>query len=78
MAISEKVRQSLIKAGVKNLRVFGYSTVNEDNILVDPIFAAFFKKMLEDNLGQGGGAIVDDTIHELILQAKRTVVSSKK
>ncbi|MGC9207425.1 MAG: hypothetical protein ACP5EO_10310 [Acidithiobacillus sp.] len=61
-----KVREKLIRAGVRNLKEFGYSNVNPDNILTDTVFAAFFKSMLEDNLGNGDEA--DRIIHGLIAE----------
>ncbi|MDA8175704.1 hypothetical protein A6M27_12905 [Acidithiobacillus thiooxidans] len=61
-----KIREKLIRAGVRNLKEFGYSNVNPDNILTDTVFAAFFKSMLEDNLGNGDAA--DRIIHGLIAE----------
>lgn len=58
------IRATLIAAGVRNLKEFGYQTVTADNILTDPVFARFFKSMLEDNLGQG----FDDEINALIAE----------
>lgn len=40
------IRGRLLSAGVKNLREFGYSTCNTENILTDYVFAAFFERML--------------------------------
>lgn len=45
------IRKSLIAAGVKNLREYGYPDCTESNILTDRIYSAFFKSMLGDNLG---------------------------
>lgn len=50
--MSTKIRNSLLSAGVKNLKEFGYPSVNEKNILTDTVYKAFFLKMLEDNLGK--------------------------
>lgn len=47
------VRSKLVSAGVKNLRQYGYHGCNEDNILTDQIFKAFFATMLRENLGRG-------------------------
>lgn len=47
------IRKTLIIAGVKNLKEFGYPSVNAENILTDDIFKRFFKSMLEDNMGKG-------------------------
>lgn len=44
---------ALIRAGVANLKEFGYPAVTKDNILTDLIFRAFFRSMLEDNKGKG-------------------------
>lgn len=47
----DMIRKSLIKNGVMNLRAFGYPGCNEENILTDMIFKAFFERMLEENKG---------------------------
>ncbi|HQR98132.1 MULTISPECIES: hypothetical protein [unclassified Polaromonas] len=57
-------RNKLIKNGVKNLKTFGYPEVNEINILTDLIYKAFFRSMLEDNLGSSAG--IDEAINELL------------
>lgn len=38
----------LLAAGVKNLRDFGYPKCDGGNITTTPIYAAFFKSMLEE------------------------------
>lgn len=48
----------IIKAGVRNLKEFGYEHVNEKNIFTDEVYAEFFRSMLKDNMGQG----VDDEL----------------
>jgi hypothetical protein len=60
--MSNQMRMTLIKAGVRNLKEFGYPTVNEKNILTDDVFKRFFVSMLRDNLGQGA----DDAINALL------------
>ncbi len=62
---NEKIKETLISAGVKNLKIFGYPEVDSKNILTDAIYSAFFKSMLEDNIGQAGSQ-VDGVITELI------------
>ncbi len=62
---STVVRSKLIQAGVRNLREFGYPSVNKDNILTDDIFKAFFKSMLQDNLGKGFDADVNALLKEV-------------
>lgn len=57
------IRKHLIKAGVKNLREFGYPDCTENNILDDDIYKRFFESMLRDNLGKG----VDDEINALLI-----------
>lgn len=61
---AKDIKESLIKAGVKNLKEFGYDDVNTENILTDLVYAQFFKSMLEDN--KGHNAQVDGVINELI------------
>ena len=62
------IKNHLIKAGVKNLREYGYPEVNEQNILTDEVYKAFFESMLEDN--KGARADVDKVIDELLLELK--------
>ena len=45
------MRDKIIAAGVATLKEFGYPSVDKDNILTDMIYSAFFKTMLEGNLG---------------------------
>ena len=62
-----KVRDTLIHAGARNLREYGYLDASADNILTVPVFAAFFRSMLESNLGHGDEAdrITRDLIDEI-------------
>ena len=46
------MRYKIIETGVRNLKEFGYPNASKNNILTDPIYSAFFKSMLEDNLGK--------------------------
>jgi len=64
----EKIKEHLIKAGVNNLKEFGYPDANAENILTDEIYKEFFKSMLHDNLGQK--RIFDDVILELLESLK--------
>ncbi|MGK9450306.1 hypothetical protein ACSSZE_03435 [Acidithiobacillus caldus] len=61
------VRDHLIENGVKNLRRFGYPSVNKDNILTDYLFSRFFLNMLEDNKGSKN-ANVEREIDQLIAE----------
>lgn len=65
---NEEIKNHLLKAGVKNLKEYGYSEVTTDNILTDEIYSEFFKSMLEENLGSSFQ--VDDVIKELISKIK--------
>lgn len=40
------MENKLIEAGVRNLKEFGYPSVNAENILTDEIYKAFFERML--------------------------------
>lgn len=51
---TETIRDKLIKAGVKNLREFGYAKCSADNILTDYVYRAFFRKMVEETLDEHG------------------------
>ena len=46
------IRTKLLEAGVKNLKEFGYPDVTTANILTEYIYAKFFERMLDDNLGK--------------------------
>ena len=59
------VRAKLIKAGVRNLKEFGYPDVDEKNILTDMIFKEFFRSMLKDNLGKGADKEINALLAEL-------------
>jgi len=62
------IKQILIKAGVKNLREFGYEFCNADNIMTDEVYSQFFLSMLNDNRGLG----VDREIDELVQEIKQS------
>ena len=62
----EQIKDHLLKAGVKNLKEFGYPEVTVDSILIDEIYKGFFKSMLNDNLGNGNQ--VDEVINQLLLE----------
>ena len=61
---NEQIREHLLKAGVKNLKEFGYPEVTTKTILTDEVYKIFFKSMLEDNLGNGNQ--VDEVINQLL------------
>lgn len=65
------IRKSLILAGVKNLKEYGYPDVSDGNILTDVIYAAFFASMLRDNLGAAGSG-VDAVIGQLLAEIEAT------
>jgi len=60
----EQIKDHLLKAGVKNLKEFGYPEVTVESILIDEIYKEFFKSMLDDNLGNGNQ--VDEVINQLL------------
>ena len=62
--MGDMIREKLIAAGVRNLKQFGYPMVSKDNIMTDRIYSAFFKSMLEDNLGKE--PIADAVIQKLL------------
>lgn len=59
-----QIREHLLKAGVKNLKEFGYPEVTTETILTDEVYKEFFKSMLEENLGNGKQ--VDEVINQLL------------
>lgn len=65
MITKKPVRDILISAGVRNLREFGYPSVNSTNILTDMVFKPFFVSMLKDNLGKGHDNDINALLTEL-------------
>ena len=66
MALDKKiVRESLIAAGVKNLKEFGYPSVDEKNIFTDTVYVLMFQSMLRDNLSRST-PIIDEVINDLL------------
>lgn len=57
-------RQTLIARGVRNLREFGYLSVDENNILTDEIYSRMFRSILQDNMGHSRAA--DSELQKLI------------
>ena len=52
MRNKDHYRETLIRSGVNSLGTFGYPDVRPENLLTDPIYSAFFKSMLEGELGE--------------------------
>jgi hypothetical protein len=63
----EQIREKLLESGVTALREFGYPSVNVHNILIEKIYSAFFKSMLEKSQGLGSPE-VNEVIDELLNQ----------
>lgn len=61
-------RNHLIRAGVKNLKEFGYPFVTEFNIMTDEVYSKFFASMLAENKGHSIG--VDEAINGLLAEIK--------
>ena len=61
---NEQIREHLLKAGVNNLKEFGYPEVTTETILTDEVYKEFFKSMLEEN--KGNGKQVDEVIEQLV------------
>ena len=61
---NEQIREHLLKAGVKNLKEFGYPEVTTEKIMTDEVYKEFFKSMLEDN--KGNGKQIDEVIDQLL------------
>jgi hypothetical protein len=59
------IQEKLIKAGVKNLREFGYTEhCNESTILTDIVYSNMFANMLHEN--KGNGIAIDEAIEGLL------------
>lgn len=70
------IRVKLIKAGVQNLKEFGYPHVDVENILTDQIYAGFFISMLKENLGHSKA--IDTEINKLLAEIDKQSVDEKK
>ena len=66
----ERIREHLIRSGIRNLNEFGYPNVTPENILTDEIYKEMFKSMLKDNLG-GGNKQVDVAINQLLSEVSK-------
>lgn len=66
------LREKYIKAGVANLKEFGYPSVNAENILTDRLFKMFFRQMLNGNLGDPD--YDDKVLQELIDEIEKRPV----
>jgi hypothetical protein len=64
------MRDKLIKAGIKNLREFGYPACTAKNITTDRVYRQFFLSMLQDNLGKSAKA--DPYIRQLIEECQQS------
>ena len=64
-----QIAQKLIQNGVKNLKEYGYPSVNEKNILTDEVYSEFFMSMLHSN--KGVRPEIDEAIEYVISQIKR-------
>jgi len=64
MAERNEIQNTLIRAGIKNLKAWGYEMATFDNIMTDDVLKAFFRAMLTDNLGHGKN--IDEAINKLI------------
>lgn len=65
---NEQIKEHLLKAGVKNLKEFGYPDVTTESILTDEVYKMFFQNMLEENLGNGNQ--VDEVINQLLKEVE--------
>ena len=54
------VRDKLIAAGVRNLKEFGYPSVDSKHILTDYVYSAFFLKMLEECPAPQAKLLIDE------------------
>jgi hypothetical protein len=61
------LRQKLLESGVKSLKEFGYPRVDTKNILTDEVYSQFFRRMLDDAMGNGGtlDGVIDELRQEL-------------
>ena len=64
LADSLSIKSKLIKQVVIRLRKFGFVHVNEENILTDEVYSLYFKKILNEMLGEN--AETDLVINQLL------------
>lgn len=69
--VLKQIEGNLISAGVKNLKEFGYPSVNNENIVTDTVYSEFFKSMLKDNLGKN--KTVDIAIYNVLEKINSSV-----
>lgn len=65
----QQIRDHLLKAGVHNLKEYGYPSVTAENILTDMVYSSFFRAMLYDN--KGHSPAFDVEIKKLLLEMDR-------
>lgn len=68
MNSNSNIKHKLIKHGVKKLKVFGFSNVTEENIMIDEVYRLYFERILRSNLGNH--ATLDEKITELLKELK--------
>lgn len=61
-------REKLLAAGVRNLKEFGYPTVDEQSIISDDIYSVLFERMLQDSKGRSRS--MDIEINTLLKEIK--------
>lgn len=66
---TKKIKEKLLLNGVKNLKEFGYTMVDTENILTDMVYSQFFSSMLNDNFGFDKD--IDKAITELQTEIKQ-------
>ena len=71
--MSNEIRMTLLHAGVRNLKEFGYNAVTVDNILTTYVFANFFRSMLKEAEG-GSNPATNVVINELIAECNKAVL----
>jgi hypothetical protein len=68
MSNSVAIKNKLIQAGVRNLKEYGYSKVDNESILTDKIYSAFFSEMLKHNLDESeseNNKVINDLLTEI-------------
>ena len=77
---TNKIRTALIQSGIKNLKEFGYSNVNEKNILFDLIYASFFQSMLTESKEVALSKQMNDVASEidaLLFEVENNLINAK-
>ena len=62
------IREKIIAAGVRSLQQFGYPDCNNENIMTDKVFKAFFESQLQELISGRSSRIIKEASKELLAE----------